>query len=995
MGKVGSTTVKSSLENVKLPNPVYHVHFLSWAGIREIEKYYLNLPKAEVPDHIQRSKKLRYQIDNNFNGDRWKVITLVREPISRDISNLFQNMEDVLPGLEKCTPNEQYISTKNYLLSHFSHFEESNDYVCNWLDKELNSVFKIDIFNTKFPKTLGYQIFSTPQADILLIKLEKLSSCYKEAFERFLKLNHISLINKNIGSEKPYKAVYEQITRSIKIPENYVNKIYQTRFVKHFYNDAEILDFKKKWSKSGSIHQRSNPITKSYNKKILIIHPEGNINNNPNLKGMVEILTEQNYRIDICSPKRNLVNQNFKYYDSKLILIDTEKFSPINGYVLLNHVKNSDETQIKRYISENIGEYDFIFGIDRGIIEASVLAESLNIPYGLISYEIFFDKETGTAFKDPEIRACKNICFAVCQDNTRAKKLSRENRIPIESIINIPVAGRGKKEGKRNNYLYNHLGIDRSKKIALYIGTIEKWSGIDDLILATYRWPDDWVLVLHNRYGMDKSADTYYQKFNSLGKIFFSLNPVPDLNCMQHMLHSADLGIAIYKPQNNSIWEGDNLKYIGMASGKIATYLQHGIPVLINEIGEMSDYVRQYRLGKVVEEIKSAHLNISGTQLNTWKSNCLDFFENKLDLNKTIYPLLEQLNLNFANRDNQINYREFPHKTNKKSQTKQYGIFENRSVLNETSSSFRNKQIENKVFANRRKIVTPIGHAPNSSRNNRGYAPQICIVTPSFNQGEFLEECIDSILSQNYPHLDYVIMDGGSTDGSIETIRKYAKYLSYWQSKPDGGQYAAVNSGFQKSNAEVMGWLNSDDKLHPDALFKIGYIFSTFTEVEWISGLATKWDKEGRLIELEERLKLWSHSDYLNRQYKWIQQESTFWKKSLWQKAGGYLDSSFKLAGDLELWARFFRIAQLYRVCDLLGGYRFHGNQKAQLFRDEYIHEAEAIIDREISLLKKEKGIRLLPPPEPIIINKHKFDDFISAINPVRKKRYPSAQLYN
>jgi glycosyltransferase involved in cell wall biosynthesis len=99
--------------------------------------------------------------------------------------------------------------------------------------------------------------------------------------------------------------------------------------------------------------------------------------------------------------------------------------------------------------------------------------------------------------------------------------------------------------------------------------------------------------------------------------------------------------------------------------------------------------------------------------------------------------------------------------------------------------------------------------------------PKISIVTPSFNQGEFLEECIDSVLSQNYPNLEYIIMDGGSTDISILIIKKYEKYLTYWQSQPDGGHYAALNQGFNKTTGEIMAWLNSDDKYHPNAFFKV------------------------------------------------------------------------------------------------------------------------------------------------------------------------------
>jgi glycosyltransferase involved in cell wall biosynthesis/ADP-heptose:LPS heptosyltransferase/ubiquinone/menaquinone biosynthesis C-methylase UbiE len=228
--------------------------------------------------------------------------------------------------------------------------------------------------------------------------------------------------------------------------------------------------------------------------------------------------------------------------------------------------------------------------------------------------------------------------------------------------------------------------------------------------------------------------------------------------------------------------------------------------------------------------------------------------------------------------------------------------------------------------------------------------PKISIVTPSFNQGKYLDECIDSILSQNYPNLEYIIMDGGSKDGSVATIKKYERYLTYWQSQSDNGQYYSIQEGLNKSSGEIMTWLNSDDKFHPNSLFKVANLFETHPAVEWICGRPTYLDDGGRLIGIHESMPVWKREDFLKKKYDnpFIQQESTFWKRSLWNKAGGYLDPKYSLAGDLELWIRFFRYAVLCSFDALIGGWRRHDDQKSSSQRNIYIAQAEAIIENEV-----------------------------------------------
>jgi FkbM family methyltransferase len=224
--------------------------------------------------------------------------------------------------------------------------------------------------------------------------------------------------------------------------------------------------------------------------------------------------------------------------------------------------------------------------------------------------------------------------------------------------------------------------------------------------------------------------------------------------------------------------------------------------------------------------------------------------------------------------------------------------------------------------------------------------PKISIITPNYNGVTFLEETIVSIVSQNYPNLEYIIIDGGSTDGSIEIIKKYEKYLSYWISEPDNGMYEAIQKGFDKSTGEIMSWLNSDDMYHKKSLFTIAEIFTDFSEVQWLTGYNTNYDEEGRTLFLRES---YTHSKYdmFLTPDRHIQQESTFWRRTLWETAGSKIDTSLRYAGDFELWLRFFRGENLYRVDALIGGFRIRRGQLTHLFMDKYNEECKKVLKDE------------------------------------------------
>tara|TARA_R100000935_G_scaffold16940_4_gene33456 strand:- start:17356 stop:18228 length:873 start_codon:yes stop_codon:yes gene_type:complete len=227
---------------------------------------------------------------------------------------------------------------------------------------------------------------------------------------------------------------------------------------------------------------------------------------------------------------------------------------------------------------------------------------------------------------------------------------------------------------------------------------------------------------------------------------------------------------------------------------------------------------------------------------------------------------------------------------------------------------------------------------------NKAPSPKISYVTPVYNQVEFIEATILSVINQNYANLEYIIVDGGSTDGTLEVIRKYEDRITNLISEPDTGMYDALNKGFNMSSGDIMGWINSDDILLPDAFSNMARLFSDLPQVNWIQGLNGFIDLKGEVIRFQMPKKF-SFINFLDGDFKWIQQESTFWRRSLYEKAGNSLNSELNLAGDFELWFRFFQHTRLYNSNLPIGAWRKREGQLSGIYMENYLKEASDIID--------------------------------------------------
>ena len=186
--------------------------------------------------------------------------------------------------------------------------------------------------------------------------------------------------------------------------------------------------------------------------------------------------------------------------------------------------------------------------------------------------------------------------------------------------------------------------------------------------------------------------------------------------------------------------------------------------------------------------------------------------------------------------------------------------------------------------------------------------PLVTVVTPSFNQASFLEETINSVLNQTYPNIEYIIMDGGSSDGSLEIIKKYASRLAHWVSEKDRGQTDAINKGFALAKGEVLAWLNSDDTLLPNAIEEAVAYLSEHPDTGMVYGDANYIDEKSKVIGKFPAAE--TDLPRLRRGYVHIPQQASFFRKSLWEQVGP-LDPDFFFAMDYDLWVR---LAERYRV---------------------------------------------------------------------------------
>jgi len=222
--------------------------------------------------------------------------------------------------------------------------------------------------------------------------------------------------------------------------------------------------------------------------------------------------------------------------------------------------------------------------------------------------------------------------------------------------------------------------------------------------------------------------------------------------------------------------------------------------------------------------------------------------------------------------------------------------------------------------------------------------PRVSIITPSFNQGRFLEESIRSVLEQSYPNIEYIVVDGGSRDESVEIIKKYQEHFAWWVSEKDKGHADALNKGFARATGEILAWLNSDDVYYPQAVAEAVALLKEHPEVGMVYGDADLIDNSGAAVgQFAAR-----QTDYrrMLRGSVHIPQATTFFRADLWRQVGP-LDLSLFFSFDYDLWVRIAKVSQLLYVPKRWAKFRIHGEGKTIVNDDRCYPDMLRVLQRE------------------------------------------------
>jgi len=246
MGRAASMTITNTIKSMTLKSPVYHTHWLNKKSVDErVARINSWKKKGLGPLNVRVSELLSPEIEKRLLARQWKIVSVIREPVARNVSAFFLDIERFFPDFFQRYQKKELSLDQiaDVFLKEFPH-----DMPLDWFEVEIQSPFNIDVFATDYDEQKGYMIIENKNVSLLVIQLEKLNTCYKRAFSEFFGQFPEILLNTHVTSKDQSFGMYKDFLREVELPESYLDRMYDCKYVKHFFSEDEVKNFRKKWS---------------------------------------------------------------------------------------------------------------------------------------------------------------------------------------------------------------------------------------------------------------------------------------------------------------------------------------------------------------------------------------------------------------------------------------------------------------------------------------------------------------------------------------------------------------------------------------------------------------------------------------------------------------------------------------------------------------------------------------------------------------------------
>ena len=387
-------------------------------------------------------------------------------------------------------------------------------------------------------------------------------------------------------------------------------------------------------------------------KRVGIVHPFANLDSIPSLVNTAVLLAGAGYRVDIFT-SFDTIHLAPEFEDRRIDVLPLEV--PRAGRRRFPWCLPSARLyrRLQLTVRHRKAPYVCFIGVDaEGLIEAYAMAGVVGVPVAYYSLELLLSYELKTdedrLRKERESILSREAAFVIIQDEERASLLIRDNKIDPGRIIHVPNAPLGKAERRRSSFLRKKFDLSADKKIILSTGDIRPWTGMLYVIRSTHDWPDNWVLICHSRREVNHPLYRAYMKalefFAKPGCLLFSTSPLAREDYPE-LVRSADIGLAYYTPHDGSVYTQDNIKHLGLSSGKMAYCLQAGIPTVANDATSLADVVRESGCGEVCQDPGVTVRAISRilNDYDTYSENALRCFNEKFDFAGKFETVLQEL----------------------------------------------------------------------------------------------------------------------------------------------------------------------------------------------------------------------------------------------------------------------------------------------------------------------------------------------------------------